>query len=86
MSMGNMGNEHPGINFNSIKEQLSLEEIQLKLKELVDRLNFAYATSNQPMINQLSMLQATYNRAQQEMSEEMFNSSSDNITGKIDIS
>jgi len=85
MSTGNMGDEHPFLNVKDIKEQLSPEEIVSKLKDILEKLNFAYRTGNQPLITQLNQARATYARAQEEKLTEMF-SSDKNIEGKIDIS
>jgi len=87
MSDGNLGNEHPFLDIVTIKEQLSIEEIQLKLKEIIGRLNFAYRIGNNAMITQLNQMRTTYSRAQQEKLEEMFgDDKNQDITGKIDIS
>jgi len=87
MSYGNLGNEHPGLDITSIKEQLTLDEVQSKIKTITERLNFAYSIGNQPLINQLNMVMATYTRAQIEMLEDMFGEDKNqDISGKIDIS
>jgi len=87
MSDGNLGNEHPNLNIVNIKEDLTIEEIQGKLKMIIERLNFAYRIGNQQMINQLNMMRATYSRAQQEKLEDMFgNDKNQDVKGKIDIS
>jgi len=88
MSDGPLGNEHPFIDIRAVKDQLTIEEIQGKLKEIIERLNFAYRTGNQPLINQLNMARATYSRAQQEKLAEMFGDDKNkaDIDGKIDIS
>jgi len=78
--------EHPGLNVTQIKADMSLEEIQVKIKDIVTRLNFAYQTMNQPLINQLEMVRETYSRAQQEALDEMFGNDKDNPVGNIDIS
>ena len=78
--------EHPGLDVNQIKEELSLEEIQGKLKDISSRLSFAYQTMNQPLINQLQMVMETYSRAQEEALNEMFGNDKDQAEGKIDIS
>lgn len=78
--------EHPGLNVREIKEQMSIEEIQAKLKDIMMKLNFAYRTSNQAMIAQLNMGRETYTRAQLEKLNEMFGDDKDNAQGHIDIS
>lgn len=86
MSFGNIGNEHPFLDINNIKEQLTLEEIQAKIKSLIEKLNYAYQIGNQQMINQLEMMRATYTRAHQEKLDEMFgDDKKQDIDGKIDI-
>lgn len=87
MSYGNLGNEHPSVSVSKIKKELSLEEVQVKMKSIIEKLNYAYSTGNQPMIHQLNMIKATYTRAQVEMLEEMFgDDKNQDIEGKIDIS
>jgi hypothetical protein len=80
--------EHPGLDVNKIKEELNLEEIQVKIKEISNRLRFAYQTNNQQLINQLAMVMETYTRAQMEKLNEMFGNDKEeaSLTGKIDIS
>ena len=78
--------EHPGINVRKIKETMSLEEVQGKVRDLTTRLTFAHQTYNQGLINQLQMAMESYTRAQQEMLAEMFGNKNNPGTGKIDIS
>lgn len=80
--------EHPGLSVPQLKEDLSLEEIQTKLREITERLNFAYHMQNQQLINQLEMVRETYQRAMTEMLQELFGNDKDDksIDGKIDIS
>jgi uncharacterized membrane protein (DUF106 family) len=78
--------EHPALDVNTIKEELTLEEIQGKVRELNERMSFAYRTQNQPLIDQLQMVYEVYTRAQLEKLNEMFGSSGDdNQSEKIDI-
>jgi uncharacterized membrane protein (DUF106 family) len=78
--------EHPSLNVAQLKKEHTLEEIQNKIRDIVTRLNFAYRTGNQPMINQLQMVYESYSRAQLEMVNELFNGDGNNHQGKIDIS
>ena len=78
--------EHPGLNVAQIKEDLSIEEIQAKLKDVIMKLNFAYSTGNNALITQLSMVRESYTRAQMEKLNEMFGDDKDNAQGHIDIS
>lgn len=77
--------EHPGTDVNKIKEE-SLEHIQQKIGELYDRLNFAYRTANQPLINQLTMVMETYTRAQEEKVIEQYQDYHEGMKDKIKIS
>ena len=80
--------EHPGIDINQIKRDLSIEEIQEKLRELYKRQAFAYQTNNTPMLSQIEMVIEVYSRAQMEMLEEMFSPGGDgpDLDDKIDVS
>lgn len=80
--------EHPGVDINQIKEDLTLEEIQEKLRDLYMRQSFAYKTNNQAMLNQIEMIIEVYARAQMEILDEMFSSDEDgpDLDGKIDVS
>ena len=75
--------EHPFLDVVEIKKK-SLEEIQGTISDLTKRLSFAYRMSNQPMINQISMMLECYRRAYMELLNEKFSGSSNE--GKIDIS
>ncbi len=78
--------EHPGLDIEAIKRDLSIEEIQVKLKDIIMKLNFAYQTGNVALITQLNMGRETYTRAQLEKLHEMFGDDKDNAQGQIDIS
>lgn len=80
--------EHPALDVNQIKEELTLEEIQEKIRGLTDRLSFAHQTQNQTLIHQLQMVYEVYSRAQMEVLNEMFGNdpNKDNQSDKIDIS
>jgi len=86
MSIGNQGNEHPHLRYNDIMAQLSLDEIQGKLSELMKKQSFAQRMYNQPMINQLNMIIATYSRAYNTKLEEAFGDDDNNLDEQIDIS
>ena len=79
--------DHPSIDLNAIKE-LSIEEIQIKLKDIITKLNFAYRNGNQSIIYQLQMARDSYTRAQLEKLDEMFVTHGEDgeDTGTIDIS
>lgn len=78
---------HPNIDVNAIKE-LSVDEIQKKLKDIITKLNYSYSTGNQAMIFQLEMARESYTRAQMEKLNEMFATAAEEgrDTGTIDIS
>lgn len=78
--------EHPGLDVHQIKKELTLEEMQEKIKKISVRLSFAYRMMNQPLINQLEMVMETYNRAYMETLQKTFGSDGNNSAGKIDIS
>jgi len=80
--------EHPGVDINQVKKDLTLEEIQVKIGELNTRLTFAYRTNNESLMNQVNMVLEVYTRAQREMLHEMFSPGGDDpdIDGKIDVS
>ena len=42
---------HPFLNINDLSE-LSIEDLQTKISEVLSRLNFCYGTNNQQLINQ----------------------------------
>jgi hypothetical protein len=76
--------EHPLINNLS---ELTLEQLQSKISELNKRLSFSYKTGNQALINQLQLVQysyqAEYNRKMQAL---MPKDDDDSHNDKIDIS
>ena len=77
--------EHPGIDIRQIKNDMNLEEIQLKIVEIRNRMNFAYRMQNHPMMNQLEMILEVYTRAQNEILDEMFNSQDNDHGSQIDV-
>lgn len=78
--------EHPGVDAVTIKQELSLEQIQSKISELTSRLSFAYRIQNQPLIHQIGMVLEVYKRVQAEKLDEMFSTSGQDIAGNINIS
>ena len=77
--------EHPGLSVKTIRATLSLEEIQQKISDLNSRLSFAYRINNQELINQLTMVLETYNRAYTETIDATFGNNP-SVDGEIDIS
>lgn len=59
---------HPFINDLS---KLNLEEIQNKISDLMNKLNFAYRTGNGPLINQLLMVIDSYKLEYNKKMDEM---------------
>jgi len=78
--------EHPNLDVTKIKSDLSLEDIQQKILDLRQRISFAYQMNNQPMLHQLEMILAVYTRSQNEILEEMYKSSDQNLDDQIDVS
>lgn len=72
--------EHPFI--NNI-QNLSLEELQEKIGELTKKLNFAYRSSNGPMIGQLNMALESYKNAYSKKMDELIGKQ--NINSKINV-
>ena len=79
--------EHPALDVTQIKRDMTLEEIQEKVTDIQKRLNYAYRTGNQPLINQLTMVFNVYIRAQKEVLDEMFGDDGDgpDLDQKIDV-
>lgn len=72
--------EHPFIHDISDK---SLEELQTKISELSTKLNFAYRTSNGPLIHQIQMAMESYRNAYAKKMDEMIQKQNINATIKI---
>jgi len=72
--------EHPFINDLSGK---TLEELQKTISDLTSKLNFAYRTGNQPLINQLLMVMESYKKEQYKKVDELLKKQ--NIQTKINI-
>jgi hypothetical protein len=62
---------------------LSLEELQNKISELMNKLNFAYRTGNGPLINQLLMVIDSYKQEYSKKMDELIKKQ--NIQTKINI-
>lgn len=77
--------EHPFLSVKEIKDTMTIEQIQEKIRMLADRLRFAYNTGNGPLINQLHMVYEVYTNAQIEKLNELFSSDGKDHQNKIDI-
>ncbi len=77
--------EHPSVNVTTIRETMSLEEIQQKIIDLTSRLNFSYRTGNGMLIHQIQLVLNTYTRAYNEELDAQFGNKKDG-GGHIDIS
>lgn len=71
---------HP---FISDLSKLSLEELQSKISDLMNKLNFAHRTGNAALINQLYMIIDSYKSEYGKKMDEMI--SKQNIKTKINI-
>lgn len=72
--------EHPFINDLSL---LSLEELQTKITDLNNKLNFAYRTGKGPLIHQISMVIESYRNQYKKKMDEMI--SKQNLKTQINI-
>ena len=78
--------EHPFLSTTDLSE-LTLDEIQNKISDLTVKLNFAYQTNNQSLINQVGMVLESYNSARAQKLNDMFpKDKGDDHTDKINIS
>jgi hypothetical protein len=78
--------EHPFIS-TTVLTELTLDELQTKISELIGKLSFAYQTNNQTMINQITMVLDSYNSARAQKLNDMFPKDKGNDHGdKISIS
>ena len=76
--------EHPLI--GDLKD-LNLEQLQGKLSEINKKLSFSYKTNNQALINQLQLVQSSYQTEyNRKMKELMPKDYDDEHNDKIDIS
>lgn len=77
--------EHPFLSTTSLSE-LTLDEIQSKISDLTSKINFAYQTNNQTLVNQLRMALESYNSARAQKLNDMFpKDNGDDHTDKISI-
>lgn len=72
--------EHPFINDLS---NLTLEQLQEKLTDIANKLNFAYRTGNGPLIHQLQMVYESYKKEHGKKLDEIINKQKNKT--KIDI-
>lgn len=73
--------EHPFING---LEDKSLEDLQTNISELTKKLNFAYRTTNGPLIHQLNMALESYRNAYAKKMDAMIAKQNININIKVD--
>jgi len=73
--------QHPFINDLS---QKSLEEIQTTIQDLYSKLNFAYRTHNQALVNQLYMVIESYKNESNKRLDQLYKKQ--NIDNHINIS
>ena len=73
--------EHPFINDLSEK---SLEDLQTTISDLTKKLNFAYRTSNGPLISQLQMAIESYRSAYNKKMNELIDKQKINMQIKVD--
>jgi hypothetical protein len=79
--------EHPFISVNTLSEDETLDGLQTKIIEISGKLNFAYRTNNQVLINQLNMVMHSYTLARDKKLTDMFPKDNDGgQSDKIDIS
>ncbi len=79
--------EHPFISVNTLSEDETLDGLQTKIIEISGKLNFAYRTNNQVLINQLNMVMHSYTLARDKKLTDMFPKDNDGRqSDKIDIS
>lgn len=63
--------EHPFLDRTELSEK-TLEELQSKMTDLMNKLNFAHRMGNRPLINQLHMVIESYrNEASKKLDEVM---------------
>lgn len=73
--------EHPFIQDLNDK---SLEDLQTKLSELTNKLNFAYRMGNRPMINQINMAIDSYRTAYDKKMNDLIDKQKVNMQIKVD--
>lgn len=72
--------EHPFVNNLDDK---TLEELQTKISELGNKLNFAYRTQNSPLISQINMALESYRKAYNKKMNDLIKKQ--NITAQVKI-
>lgn len=72
--------EHPFVNDLSDK---SLEDLQSSISSLMNKLNFAYRTGNQPLIRQIQMVIESYKKEYNKKMDEIIKKQ--NMGNKINI-
>ena len=72
--------EHPFVNDLSDK---SLEDLQSSISGLMNKLNFAYRTGNQPLIRQIQMVIESYKKEYNKKMDEIIKKQ--NMGNKINI-
>ena len=73
--------EHPFIHNLDDK---TLEELQTAISSLSNKLNFAYRTSNGPLINQINMALESYRSAYNKKMNELIDKQKVNMQIKVD--
>lgn len=73
--------EHP---FIHNLEGKSLEELQTAMSDLQKKLNFAYRTTNGPLIQQLNMAIESYRNAYSKKMDELISKQKVNMQIKVD--
>jgi hypothetical protein len=73
--------EHP---FIHNLEEKSLEDLQTAISELTKKLNFAYRTTNGPLIQQINMALESYRNAYSKKMDELISKQKVNMQIKVD--
>jgi hypothetical protein len=73
--------EHP---FIHNLEEKTLEELQTAISELTTKLNFAYRTTNGPLVHQLTMAIESYRTAYAKKMDELISKQKINMQIKVD--
>lgn len=73
--------EHP---FIHNLEEKSLEDLQTTISDLTKKLNFAYRTTNGPLINQINMALESYRAAYNKKMDELISKQKINMQIKVD--
>ena len=77
--------DHPLVDLDSIKEK-DMEELSEIISKLNGKLQFAYRLNRPDMVRQLKMAIESHRNVYIQKQQEMFEKSSKNSFGKIDIS